>query len=184
MKTSRALVVAAALAASCSGKGEFIPTPAPEPIPPTTAPDLTSALPAADPTTTLPPETPTTVEEAVEVTTTLPILCPELSHPRHHQTCPKATETTITELRKQTLTPTNTSARSPGTLASIRACESGGDYTAVSPNGQYRGAYQFDRQTWAAAGGSGDPAAASPSEQDMRAQAWIDAGHRGAWPNC
>ncbi|MEL7208753.1 MAG: transglycosylase family protein [Actinomycetota bacterium] len=41
-----------------------------------------------------------------------------------------------------------------GSLASIRACESGGNYGAVSPNGQYRGAYQFDYQTWASVGGS------------------------------
>lgn len=69
-------------------------------------------------------------------------------------------------------------------LASIRACESGGSYRAVSPSGQYRGAYQFDRRTWGSVGGSGDPAAASPAEQDMRAARLY--ARRGAqpWPVC
>lgn len=55
------------------------------------------------------------------------------------------------------------------TLDVIRQRESGGRYDAVSPSGRYRGAYQFDRQTWQSVGGSGDPAAASPEEQDARA---------------
>jgi LysM repeat protein len=71
-----------------------------------------------------------------------------------------------------------------GNLTSIRACESGGDYGAVSSNGRYRGAYQFDRQTWQSVGGSGDPAAASPGEQDARAQQlWTQRGSN-PWPNC
>lgn len=71
-----------------------------------------------------------------------------------------------------------------GTLAGIRSCESGGNYRAVSPGGTYRGAYQFDYRTWASVGGSGDPAAASPAEQDRRA-AMLYA-QRGAqpWPVC
>jgi LysM repeat protein len=71
-----------------------------------------------------------------------------------------------------------------GNLAAIRACESSGNYAAVSPDGLYRGAYQFDVPTWQSVGGSGDPAAASPAEQDARArQLW---GERGSnpWPNC
>lgn len=71
-----------------------------------------------------------------------------------------------------------------GTLASIRACESSGNYAAVSPDGLYRGAYQFDRPTWQSVGGSGDPAAASPAEQDARAsQLWSQRGSN-PWPNC
>ena len=69
-------------------------------------------------------------------------------------------------------------------LAAIRQCESSGDYSAVSPSGTYRGAYQFDQQTWESVGGSGDPAAASPAEQDHRAQLLY--AQRGAqpWPVC
>ena len=69
-------------------------------------------------------------------------------------------------------------------LASIRACESGGDYGAVSSSGTYRGAYQFDYATWQSVGGSGDPAAASPAEQDMRAQMLYEQSGSSPWPVC
>jgi hypothetical protein len=57
----------------------------------------------------------------------------------------------------------------PAIAACIRAIESGGNYAAVNPSGRYRGAYQFDLRTWASVGGTGDPAAAAPAEQDHRA---------------
>lgn len=44
--------------------------------------------------------------------------------------------------------------------------ESHGNYSVVSSSGTYRGAYQFDQRTWEANGGVGDPAAASPQQQD------------------
>jgi hypothetical protein len=69
-------------------------------------------------------------------------------------------------------------------LQAIKACESGGDYTAVSPSGTYRGAYQFDHATWQGVGGTGDPAAASPAEQDMRAQMLYDQSGPSPWPVC
>lgn len=75
-------------------------------------------------------------------------------------------------------------AQTAGGLASVRNCESGGDYGAVSANGTYRGAYQFDRQTWASVGGSGDPAAASPDEQDRRAATLYVRRGTSAWPSC
>lgn len=69
-------------------------------------------------------------------------------------------------------------------LADIRACESGGDYGAVSSSGKYRGAYQFDQQTWESVGGSGDPADASPAEQDQRAAALQQQRGSSPWPRC
>jgi hypothetical protein len=68
--------------------------------------------------------------------------------------------------------------------ARLRACESGGSPTAVSPGGRYRGAYQFDLGTWASVGGSGDPAAASLAEQHWRA--YLLSQRRGfePWPVC
>lgn len=68
--------------------------------------------------------------------------------------------------------------------AQLRNCESGGRYNAVDPSGTYRGAYQFDVKTWRGLGGSGDPASASPAEQDYRAQLLYN--QRGAqpWPIC
>lgn len=69
-------------------------------------------------------------------------------------------------------------------LAKIRRCESRGNYSIVSASGKYRGAYQFDRRTWAGVGGSGDPAAAPPYEQDYRALMLYRSRGGGPWPNC
>jgi peptidoglycan hydrolase-like protein with peptidoglycan-binding domain len=69
-------------------------------------------------------------------------------------------------------------------LAAIARCESGGDPTAVSADGRYRGKYQFSRATWRAMGGSGDPAAASETEQDLRAATLLARQGRSAWPVC
>jgi hypothetical protein len=67
--------------------------------------------------------------------------------------------------------PSGSSGDISGFLACTRAHESdsAGGYQAISPDGRYRGAYQFDQQTWNGVGGTGDPAAASPAEQDYRA---------------
>jgi Transglycosylase-like domain/Putative peptidoglycan binding domain len=70
------------------------------------------------------------------------------------------------------------------TPAKIAACEAGGDPTAVSSDGRYRGKYQFTRSTWAQMGGSGDPAAAPEAEQDRRAAALLAAQGTAPWPAC
>jgi Transglycosylase-like domain len=70
------------------------------------------------------------------------------------------------------------------TLDAIAACESGGDPTAVSADGSYRGKYQFDYGTWASVGGSGDPAAAPEAEQDMRAAMLYSQSGSSPWPIC
>ena len=69
-------------------------------------------------------------------------------------------------------------------LEAIAACESGGDPTAISADGTYRGKYQFDYGTWASVGGSGDPAAAPEAEQDMRAQLLYEQRGSSPWPVC
>ena len=76
-------------------------------------------------------------------------------------------------------------------LSRLRQCESGGNYSIVSANGLYRGAYQFNRTTWngVAARHYGhlngvDPAKASPYDQDRMARAlWAEQGRR-PWPVC
>ena len=76
-------------------------------------------------------------------------------------------------------------------LSRLRACESGGNYSAVSRNGLYRGAYQFSRRTWSNVAknvlptfASVDPAAAPPHVQDAMARAlWAATGPR-SWPVC
>ncbi|MGY1624867.1 ubiquitin-like domain-containing protein [Geodermatophilus sp. SYSU D00965] len=68
--------------------------------------------------------------------------------------------------------------------AALAKCESGGRPDAVSSTGTYRGLYQFSRATWAAVGGSGDPAAASAEEQTRRAQILYERSGAGQWPHC
>lgn len=79
---------------------------------------------------------------------------------------------------------TGAAAPAGGNLEAIAACESGGDPSAVSSGGTYRGKYQFSRATWSAIGGSGDPAAAPEAVQDaMAAKLYASAG-AGQWPVC
>ncbi|MDX6586965.1 MAG: resuscitation-promoting factor RpfE [Solirubrobacterales bacterium] len=69
------------------------------------------------------------------------------------------------------------------TLESIAACESGGDPTAVNAAGYY-GKYQFDEDTWASVGGSGNPAEAPEAEQDYRAALLYSRAGSSPWPVC
>src|SRR5947209_17677246 len=69
-------------------------------------------------------------------------------------------------------------------LQRIAQCESHGNSHAVSPGGRYRGKYQFDRGTWAAVGGRGDPARASGTQQDRLARRLIARRGREPWPVC
>ena len=73
---------------------------------------------------------------------------------------------------------------STATLEAIASCESGGDPTAVSSDGSYRGKYQFSFETWASVGGSGDPAAAPEAEQDYRAALLYSQAGSSPWPVC
>jgi resuscitation-promoting factor RpfB len=64
--------------------------------------------------------------------------------------------------------------------ARLRACES-----PTNGGTRYRGYYQFSASSWASAGGTGDPAAASLEEQTARAKylaAHSDPAHQ--WPVC
>ncbi|HEX4807008.1 MAG TPA: transglycosylase family protein [Conexibacter sp.] len=72
----------------------------------------------------------------------------------------------------------------PAVLRRIARCESGGNPRAVSSDGVYRGKYQFDRETWHAIGGHGDPARASEAEQDRRALALYRERGTSPWPAC
>jgi hypothetical protein len=78
----------------------------------------------------------------------------------------------------------NGGAATPAHLQAIAACESGGDPQAVGGGGAYRGKYQFDHQTWASVGGSGDPAAAPEAEQDKRAAMLYARAGSAPWPVC
>ena len=72
----------------------------------------------------------------------------------------------------------------PEKWEALRSCESTDNYRAISPSGQYRGAYQFDLATWQTVGGTGDPVLAPPLEQDARArELYARRGHQ-PWPVC
>ena len=75
-------------------------------------------------------------------------------------------------------------ASASATLQRIAQCESGGNPTAVSADGQYRGKYQFDRATWERMGGTGDPAQASEAQQDRIAAKLLAQSGTSPWPNC
>jgi hypothetical protein len=74
--------------------------------------------------------------------------------------------------------------RVPAVLRRIAECESGGNPRAVSPDGRYRGKYQFDRETWRNLGGTGDPAEAPESVQDRLAIKLYRQRGTAPWPNC
>jgi len=86
--------------------------------------------------------------------------------------------------RKQARRDAAQAAAVPPQLQAIAACESGGDPTAIGGGGLYRGKYQFSVETWAAVGGSGDPAAAPEAEQDKRAAVLYEQSGPGQWPVC
>jgi hypothetical protein len=80
---------------------------------------------------------------------------------------------------------TKSASGGPSTaLAKIARCESGGDPTAISSSGRFRGKYQFTRATWRAMGGAGDPAKAPEAEQDQRALALYQQRGASPWPVC
>ena len=72
----------------------------------------------------------------------------------------------------------------PAVLKQIAACESGGNPRAIGGGGLYRGLLQFDRQTWASVGGTGDPAAASVAEQYRRGAILYARAGTSPWPVC
>jgi hypothetical protein len=79
---------------------------------------------------------------------------------------------------------TGSGSRLPRALRRIAECESGGDPTAVSLDGRYRGKYQFTRATWRRLGGEGDPADAPEWLQDRLALKLYRQSGTASWPTC
>lgn len=109
----------------------------------------------------------------VTTTTEPPTTVPPTSAPR----------TTAAPARSSRSEPAGRGLDSGLNWPALRQCENSGRYTS-QPDDYYRGAYQFDYPTWESVGGSGDPAAASPSEQDARAQLLFDKSGIRPWPKC
>ena len=74
------------------------------------------------------------------------------------------------------------SPRMAAILDQIAACESGGNPAAVSPDGTYRGKYQFSRATWRGLGGEGDPAKAPEWLRDRMAPKLYPQSGTSPWP--
>jgi peptidoglycan hydrolase-like protein with peptidoglycan-binding domain len=85
---------------------------------------------------------------------------------------------------KSTRTATAGGGGAAATLARIANCESGGNPSAVSSSGRYRGKYQFSRPTWRALGGRGDPAKAPEAVQDAMAAKLFAMRGTSPWPVC
>lgn len=67
----------------------------------------------------------------------------------------------------------------------LARCESGGDPTNTSPDGQYLGAFQFLASSYRAAGGAGDPRADSYATQKGVAMRWASMTNPATqWPVC
>jgi resuscitation-promoting factor RpfB len=81
-------------------------------------------------------------------------------------------------------TPARSRGGTSSVLERIARCESGGNPRAVSPDGRYRGKYQFSRATWRSLGGEGDPARASEAEQDRLAAKLYRQRGTAPWPSC
>lgn len=69
-------------------------------------------------------------------------------------------------------------------LNKVARCESSNNTRAISPDGKYRGLFQFDLQTWWSVGGKGDPINASRSEQEYRAVLLLKRRGTSPWPVC
>lgn len=67
-------------------------------------------------------------------------------------------------------------------LACIRSYEQGAAGYATDTGNGFYGAYQFDLTTWRSVGGTGNPAHASPAEQDARAWALYQSRGLAPWP--
>lgn len=101
---------------------------------------------------------------------------------------PVVKQEVVVEAAAPVVAPVQTAKRRSGGggcgLDTIKQRESGGRYNATSKTGKYRGAYQFDQRTWQSVGGNGDPAAATPAEQDSRAAALYAKRGSQPWSVC
>lgn len=97
-------------------------------------------------------------------------------------TLPEAAEDDLSDEERWHAQPGYGSSTREALLACIRSYEQGADgYATDTGNGHY-GAYQFDLSTWRSVGGTGNPAHASPAEQDARAWALYLSRGLQPWP--
>ncbi len=119
----------------------------------------------------------------IEALVGLPTVAQKAELRQEARAAKRAAERRAAEKREAKAAPA-VSVTVPPHLEAIAQCESGGDPTAVSPDGRYRGKYQFSRATWRRLGGRGDPARAPEAEQDRRAARLLEESGPSAWPTC
>lgn len=137
-------------------------------------PAKSAKLASATTTTVAKPKPKVTTKDAAPAASTTPQPKPEAK--------PK-----VTVAAAPVNTTSTTSQKSEAeTLACIRKVESDGNYRAVSPSGQYRGAYQMDDDFWRTYGNddslAGHQEEASPAAQDAAAARGLRARGLAPWP--
>jgi hypothetical protein len=167
--------------------------------PPSTEPPAVEAEPAIelDPTSTTTAASSAPVSSAPSATASTPPASPARASSPAVVTEPPPPAPTVTAPPTTPAPPAPSTEPEPGgpstaELAALRQCESGGNYTVVSANGLYHGAYQFSQATWNAVArlaGRSDlvgvlPSRATPSDQDSMAAALWRADGPGHWPGC
>ena len=103
-----------------------------------------------------------------------------------------AAATTTTTQAPPPPPPAATGGPTAAQWAALRQCESSGNYSVVSANGLYYGAYQFGIETWdytARLAGRNDlvgvqPNLAAPADQDAMAVALYARAGSSPWPHC
>ena len=142
----KVLISCAVLAAACTGGDE---AEAPVATPAAETPSNLIAVGAegeveGEVTVTSTTEAPTTTTEPPATTTTtaapLPILCPHLSHPEHHEECPSESAEYLQPVA--TLPPVQPTSSDWAIPTYIVMCESGGDWNAYNASGA-SGPYQI-----------------------------------------
>ncbi len=179
--------------------GAVAPTTAPANPPESDiAAPSTTAVPSTEPPSTDPPSTdpPTTEPPTTEPPVTQPAAEPSATAPPAPEPAPVEAPAVESGASEPAPTPAaDPVAPSQPTAAQwevLRQCESGGNYTIVSRNGLYHGAYQFSVQTWdrtAQASGLGHlagvlPSQASPADQDTMALGLWNLRGWAPWPSC
>jgi hypothetical protein len=94
-----------------------------------------------------------------------------------------ATPSTTTTIVRPKPPVRSLAATAGGVWASLRQCESGGNYQENTGNGFY-GAYQFVWSTWSSMGYPGRPDQEPPAMQDQAAQRLQARSGWGQWPAC
>lgn len=190
MRRRHALAVAfSAIPVACSSGGAHVQAPkareaVQQPEAESPAPTATAAEEVVEPGGTGPSPSP----DAPGPTTTVP----EEAAPRGGGTAITGTSAPAVAAPSDGLStttiPANSIAAGPlpvsveDLLACIRSYEQGPDGYATDTGNGYYGAYQFDLDTWASVGGTGNPAHASPEEQDARAASLLAERGLQPWP--